>query len=98
VLDHEFVCDSPDLSDEIKKEILRAFKNVEEVLGDVAEPFTDEISGNHRMDDSCDSEREEWVRHDEEEFEKLRHALIAEVHRINKSLRKRRFMKHVAKN
>ena len=38
------------------------------------------------------------MRHDEEEFEKLRYALIAEVHRINKGLRKRRFAKHMAKN
>ena len=50
-----------------------------------------------RADDECNPERDEWVRHDEEEFEKLRYAYIAEVHRINKGLRKKRFVKLMAK-
>lgn len=62
------------------------------------DPFTDEIPGTHRVDDEFDPEREEFVRHDDEEFDKLRTNLIPEVDHLNKILRKKRFKKHVAKN
>ena len=98
VMEHEFAADSPCFSEEIEREIQAAYKNLEEVLGDNMDPFTDEIPGTHRTDDDADPEREEWVRHDDEEFEKLRNSLITEVQEISKILRKRRFMKHVSKN
>ena len=50
------------------------------------------------MDDEFDPEREEFVRQDDEEFNKLRSDLIPEVDHLNKVLRKRRYMKRVAKN
>lgn len=62
------------------------------------DPFSDEIAGTHRADDQFDPEREEWVRHDDEQFNKLRHSLITDVSRINKALRKRRLKKHIDKN
>lgn len=62
------------------------------------DPFMDEMAGTHRVDDEADPEREEWVRQDDEEFNKLRHSLIGEVDRVNKVLRKRRFAQHVCKN
>ena len=67
------------------------------MLGDNVDPFTDEVPGTHRTDDEADPEREEWVRHDDEEFDKLRSSLISEVHEISKFLRKRRYKKHVGK-
>lgn len=62
ILDHEFIDDANLYSGEIESEILAAFKNLEEVLGDNMDPFTDEISGKHRIDDEFDPEREEFVR------------------------------------
>lgn len=97
VLDHEFSADSH-CSEEIKSEIKAAFKNMEDVMGESVEPFTDEVAGTHRSDEECDPERAEWVRQDYEEFDKLRHSLIAEVHRISRGLRKRRNSKYAAKN
>ena len=37
------------------------------------------------------------MRHDQEQFDKLRYTLISDVNRINKQLRKRLFKKHHAK-
>ena len=97
VLNHDFL-DNADalLTDDVKSEILAAFKNVENVLGDSSVPPTDETSGATPR--KIDPEREDWERNDEQEFEKLRCALIAEVHVINKSLRKRRYIKHFEKH
>jgi len=52
------------------------------------DPFTDEVRGAHRLSEEFDPEREEWVRRDDEHFNKLRHSLISEVNQINKQLRK----------
>ena len=80
VLEHEFSDDTQLYPEDVESEILAAFKNLEEVLGQDMDPFTDE---NHRSDGEFNPEREEWVRHDEEQFNKLRYTLISEVHRIN---------------
>ncbi len=98
ILDHEFIDDVNLYSEDIESEILAAFKNLEEVLGDDMDPFTDEISGKHRIDDEFDPEREEFVRQDDEEFNKLRNNLIPEVDHLIKRLRKKRASKHKAKN
>lgn len=75
------------MNDEIKHEILAAFKNVKEVL-DKGDPLADEVPGSgHRISAGSDPEREDWERSDEEEFDKLRHSLISEVNKINKILR-----------
>lgn len=91
VLEHEFADDTQLYPEDVESEILAAFKNLEDVLGQDMDPFTDENQGSHRSDGECNPEREEWVRHDEEQFNKLRYTLISEVHQINKLLRKRRF-------
>ena len=91
VLEHAFTDDSHMYPEEVQSEILAAFKNLEEVLGNNMDPFTDEIPGTHRVDDEFDPEREEFVRHDDEEFDKLRTNLIPEVDHLNKVLRKKRF-------
>lgn len=98
VLDHEFTDDTQLYPEDIQSEILNAYKNLEEMLGDNVDPFTDENPGAHLVDDEYDPEQEEWVQHDDEQFNKLRLFLIAEVNRINKQLRKRRYMKHASKN
>lgn len=90
VLEHEFVDDSALSPESIQQEIIDAFKKLEEVFGNDMDPFSDEIPGTHRVNDEFDPEREEWVRHDDEQFNKLRNSLISEVSRINKALRKRR--------
>ena len=98
VLDHEFTDDTQLYPEDIQSEILTAYKNLEEMLGDNVDPFTDENPGAHLVDDEYDPEQEEWVQHDDEQFNKLRLFLIAEVNRINKQLRKRRYLKHACKN
>ena len=98
VLDHEFTDDTQIYPEDIESEILTAYKNLEEMLGDNVDPFTDENQGAHLVDDEYDPEQEEWVQHDDEQFTKLRLFLIAEVDRINKQLRKRRYIKHANKN
>lgn len=95
MLEHEFTDDSQMYAEDVQSEILMAFERLQE--SDV-DPFMDEMAGTHRSDEEFDPEREESNRHDEEQFNKLRHALIGQVHRINKQLRKRRFQKHAGKN
>ena len=66
VLEHEFADDTQLYSEDVESEILAAFKNLEDVLGEDMDPFTDENPGSHRSDGDFDPEREEWVRHDDE--------------------------------
>ena len=94
VLEHEYTDDTQLYPEDVQNEILEAFKNLEHVLGENMDPFSDENQQAHRADDEFDPERKEWVRYDEERFNNLRHTLIAEVNCINKVLRKRRFIKH----
>lgn len=84
VLDHEFTDDSQLYPEDIEQEIMEAFKKLGEILGENMDPFTDEVRGSHRLSEEFDPEREEWVRRDDEHFNKLRHSLISEVNQINK--------------
>ena len=69
--------------DEIEQELAKAVKNMEQVLGYDSEPATDENQGQHIISD-FDPQKEENVKEDDEQFEKLRQSLISDVEKISK--------------
>ena len=75
-MEHEFTDDTQIYPQEVQQEILSAYKTLESVLGNDMDPFTDECCGTHRFDDEYDPEQEERVRHDDEQFNQLRHQLL----------------------
>ena len=66
VLEHEFTDDSEFCPEDMQYEIITAFKQLEETLGENTDPFSDENPGAHRADDTFDPGEEEWVRQDDE--------------------------------
>ena len=59
---------------------------MEQVLGYDSEPATDENQGQHIISD-FDPQKEENVKEDDEQFEKLRQSLISDVEKISKQVR-----------
>ena len=59
---------------------------MQQVLGYDSEPATDENQGQH-MESDFDPQKEDQVREDDEQFEKLRQSLIGDVEKISKQVK-----------
>ena len=81
----------------IKLEITQAFANVQRMLGQQRDPFTDEVRSSHASDSAFDHLEETQLQKDQEQFEQLRQTFIQDIETLDQQMRHAANLKKITK-